>query len=155
MSKTDASEAPPEKAKAYLCGDGVIGCGHGYDKRSFRFKDFFRVSCLCDRCEAKIGNKYGVEIADASAVGAALFNMSFYFSMMEGAEDVLERGKVRTLLLAAGVKILNPVKEEIEIAKMLKENFTDLGKEFFTAPKLKTVPDISPDERQLNRGDRL
>jgi hypothetical protein len=128
-----------EAIKIYLCFDGILGCGNSFDKNSFRFDGLWRISTLCDRCEAKVAMEYGVEMRDAAAVGCALANMDWYYEQIPTANELDMRTKIRILLLASMVIISLPLESEIGRAEKLRIKFPILGASVFRTPELREI----------------
>jgi hypothetical protein len=145
-----------EKPKTYKCFDGLIGCRGIFTKERFRFSHhemvaFERESTLCRDCENNIGREYGVNPYDAGAVGTALLSKDFYFRNLEGADEMPNRDKVRALLLACGVKPINPSMGDIAAAALLRKTFPIFGTHKVDA-LVKSVPSVS--DSVLPVGDR-
>ena len=153
MSKTSAdflSTTGVEKPKNYLCADGFLGCGNSFDKNSFRFDGFLRISTLCDRCEAWVAAEFGVEIKTASAVGTVLANMDWYYRQIPTAQDLDRRTKVRILLLAAGAAVHGELESETARAEKLKSRFPTLVAATVTLPEF---PQYVQSARDRQEGD--
>ena len=137
-------ETNTKKPEAYLCCSGELGCRGIFDKNGFHFHldenlRYFRISTLCRTCEKKIGYEYGLNPHDADAVETALQNMDWYYRQIPTSEHLEDREKIRALLLAGGLEILQPTDLEKQRAEKLRARFPTLTAKP-TMPKLLGIP---------------
>lgn len=117
-----AQTAEEKKPQVYRCDTGNLGC-----RCNFLEEQFSIGANLCRGCLQKIGTQYGVDPHDAGAVATALQHHRWYVGRYAEAAEFSTRKRVRILLLASNVPILQPTEHEAKWADYLRQQFPHLG----------------------------
>ena len=104
------------------CNAAFLGCGKSFPEESYNWKEH-----LCKECIERYSKEYGINPIDIGYVNTAGSNVRFYFSEVPGAHKLTLREKIRIIMIALGVNVMEQSDRERNGAKYLGEKFPQLS----------------------------